>query len=262
MCDKLLKVFPDHDDLVNALKHRFKGLPIHDMCYYQSYHPTDQVLANLHQIKNSDAAAGYKTDSFGMTPFHILALSAKPNLDLFQALYELYPVDLINGNDKWGRTTLDYLCMNIRPNSNAFTKAILDLSLARRLKHLGLERWRSAIENQIDVLLNDESSSRTSELDTLLTILAKQERLEVTSLLELVVWKLKIDDVVLSLSDDAGNENIRKRARVDESASFSPSRMSFADRGRLRFNCKADIVIPNVLSFLGSAVGEEDEVEA
>ena len=36
-CTDLLQLFDSHEDIVNALKHRFDNLPIHKMIYYKSY---------------------------------------------------------------------------------------------------------------------------------------------------------------------------------------------------------------------------------
>ena len=102
-CDKLQQLFPDHDDLLNALKHRFDDLPIHGLCYYHSYHTTAEIMENLQQLQlmKEDATTGERGDAFGMTPFHILTLSAKPNLaHLFQELLDAYPTDLLDRKDK------------------------------------------------------------------------------------------------------------------------------------------------------------------
>jgi ankyrin repeat protein len=69
-------------------------------------------MENLQQNMDADPSAGTKVDSFGMTPFHILALSQTPNLSLFQALLKVYKVDIIHARDKFGSTPIDYLCSN------------------------------------------------------------------------------------------------------------------------------------------------------
>jgi hypothetical protein len=69
-------------------------------------------MENLQQNMDVDPSAGTKVDSFGMTPFHILALSQTPNLSLLQALLKVYKVDIIHARDKLGSTPIDYLCLN------------------------------------------------------------------------------------------------------------------------------------------------------
>jgi hypothetical protein len=51
-----------------------------------SYHPLMEAIENLRQAMDADPAGGTKVDAFGVTPFHILALSQIPNFSLFQAL--------------------------------------------------------------------------------------------------------------------------------------------------------------------------------
>jgi hypothetical protein len=80
---KLGTVVSNFDDLVSKLLHRFDALPVHRLCYYQSYYPLTEAMKNLRQSMDADPSAGTKVDSFGMTPFHILALAQTPNLSLF-----------------------------------------------------------------------------------------------------------------------------------------------------------------------------------
>jgi hypothetical protein len=82
-------------------------------------------------------------DAFGMTPFHILALSQTPNLSLFQALMKVYKVDTIRTKDKFGSTPIDYLCMNHIPASATVIQSLLPTIVAERVRWLGLVRWKS-----------------------------------------------------------------------------------------------------------------------
>ena len=83
------EVFPDKDmDTISAaLRHRFDDLPIHKICYYQSYHGTETTMQHLKRqinpLKSSPGqlnVSGKEQDCLGMTPFHILACS--PNQQL------------------------------------------------------------------------------------------------------------------------------------------------------------------------------------
>jgi hypothetical protein len=91
---KLRHVASSFPDLVAKLQHQFDDLPVHMLCYYQSYHPSTAARENLRQSMDVDPGAGKKIDAFGMTPFHILALSQTPNLSLFQELTKVYKVDI------------------------------------------------------------------------------------------------------------------------------------------------------------------------
>jgi hypothetical protein len=116
-CKDLEKLYPNHDELLQVLKHRFDGLPIHKICYYQSYYPTATTLENLENVLKSVGNAQDclgRQDCLGMTPLHILALSTKPNLKLFQALLKHNQDDLIT-KDKWGDLPLYYACFSDAP---------------------------------------------------------------------------------------------------------------------------------------------------
>jgi hypothetical protein len=71
---KLRHVANDFGRLFSMLQHRFDNLPVHRLCYYQSYHPLAEAMDNLRQVLGADPSAGAKVDAFGMTPLHILAL--------------------------------------------------------------------------------------------------------------------------------------------------------------------------------------------
>mmetsp|Transcript_24466 Transcript_24466/g.59908 ORF Transcript_24466/g.59908 Transcript_24466/m.59908 type:complete len:650 (-) Transcript_24466:639-2588(-) len=46
-CAELKKHFPQEEQLMEALKHRFDGLSIHKLCYYQSHYPLETTIRNL-----------------------------------------------------------------------------------------------------------------------------------------------------------------------------------------------------------------------
>jgi hypothetical protein len=84
---KLRHVATNFDDLVSISQHWYDNLPVHRLCYYQSYYPLAEAMEEkLRQSMDVVPAAGNKVDAFGMTPFYILALSQTPNLSLFQVL--------------------------------------------------------------------------------------------------------------------------------------------------------------------------------
>ena len=74
--------------------------------------------------------------------------------------------------------------------------------------------------------------------------LAGCERFEALVLLELGVWKRKIDEIKAIQASVASDERYtRKRAKIDRQDS--------------RFNCGADVVVGNVLPYLGKVEVEE-----
>jgi len=118
-----------------ALMNRFDGLPIHEILYYQSYHPLETVLERLDEAMNQRKtnrvlSATYQgllgVDWLGMTPLHILACSKRQSLELYRVIIERYPQNLIT-KDKFGAEPILYAIWGSTP------KEILDY-LAESLK--------------------------------------------------------------------------------------------------------------------------------
>ena len=102
---------------------------------------------------------------------------------------------------------------------------------------------------------------RTRQIGKIYSKLAEYERMEVISLLEQAVWKLKIDE-----ANSTNTHSIVEQAKIDESTSLDvrPDSPPAVDRHSCRINCGSDIVISNALQFLGDISddcmhwGEED----
>ena len=111
----LRKVF-SYTTILGALKQRFNDLPIHKICYYQSYHDTETTMQHLKREINPWTSkppgqlntTGKQQDCLGMTPLHILACSTKPTIEMYRLLIEKYPETLIM-KDKWGDIPLLYV---------------------------------------------------------------------------------------------------------------------------------------------------------
>ena len=139
----------DNDDTItDALKQRFDDLPIHKLCYYQSYQDTETTMQSLRREINPWTSkppgqlntSGKEQDCLGMTPLHILACSIKQNVEIYQLLIEKYPETLIM-KDKWGDVPLLYAIW-----CNA-TSEVLDL-LVNSYKSLHIEyefEWKGML---------------------------------------------------------------------------------------------------------------------
>jgi hypothetical protein len=243
---KLGTAASNFDDLVGKLQHRFDALPVHRLCYYQSYYPLTEAMENLRQNMDADPLAGTKVDSFGMTPFHILALAQTPNLSLFHALLAVYQVNIICTRDKFGSTPIDYLCSNDTHEATTAIQLLLPTILFNRLHWLGLVRWQSDIVTAMNEALAVEGSSRRRAVGVLAFKIATYEWLESMSLLELALWKGKIDGCKAAIVTDRGRDEERspKRPRLDK------SHLAHVDRQSCRINSGAEVVISNVLPFL------------
>ena len=313
-CTDLKLVLLDDDDDYNdndtaiseALRHRFDVLPIHKICYYQSYHDTETTMQSLKREINPWTSkppgqlnkSGKEQDCLGMTPLHILACSTKPTNEMFQLLIDKYPETLIM-KDKWGdipvlyaiwcnapTEVLDLLVESYKsfhpeyefgwsgmiqtmakqrvplPNIQKLVSTqrrsfpdqeydmksvVIELttsrqfvptetleylflaSIAKRLELLGITKWRVDMENR-----GGNFKALYQRLN--MYELAK----EATSVLELVLWKHKMDKSAPSNNvKSVGQSN--KRARVDTDISR---------RQQCRINCGADIIIRNVLPYL------------
>ncbi|KAL7537528.1 hypothetical protein ACHAXR_007891 [Thalassiosira sp. AJA248-18] len=122
----LEKLFVTERRILGELKHRFDGLPIHKMIYYQSYHTTVTTLENLNsaidpraglprKLRSKLNPTGNQQDCLGMTPLHILACSCKQNLALYQLIVDKYPENLIM-EDKWGALPILYALWGDAPS--------------------------------------------------------------------------------------------------------------------------------------------------
>jgi hypothetical protein len=104
----LLQLFDSEALVIIELKHRFHGLPIHELLYYQSYH--QGVLQNLIATTSRTLFrcwTGNQQDCLGMTPLHILTCSSVHDLELYRVIVEKYPTNLIT-EDSWGALPLLY----------------------------------------------------------------------------------------------------------------------------------------------------------
>jgi hypothetical protein len=133
----LKKLFSSDEELVGALKSRFDKFPVHKLCYphsYHSVHDTCNKISNAIKLEEDEkrdsgeerASKKAKTsnespmlanqDCLGMTPLHILALSAVPVPELYMLILEHYPESLIT-KDKWGATPLIYAFWTYAPSA-------------------------------------------------------------------------------------------------------------------------------------------------
>lgn len=240
-CDGLTQVFPQHVDLVSALKHRFDNLPVHELCYYHTYDPQTELIQKLMHALERDSSVCTKVDIFGMTPFHILALSAEPNCELFEKLLHSSPVGILDEQDSHGRTTWDCFGVNDTPHSSSLIKHVIGLNITKRLKQLGMDRWRYQVQNEIDKafnILDDDkgsTSARRRQLNTMVLLLKRFECLDNISLIDTFLWQMKIVEVLSYESSALLDPEVKRNCRV---------------------NCGSEIVIPHVMAFVGGFAEE------
>ena len=119
-------LFGSEAEVISALMHRFDGLPIHRLVYYQSYHNNQWVLQHLiaaiimrsgqrQTLRTELDSTGNHQDCLGMTPLHILACSSVHDLELYRSIVEKYPTNLIT-EDRWGALPLLYALWGAAPS--------------------------------------------------------------------------------------------------------------------------------------------------
>jgi hypothetical protein len=245
-CHSLVSaIFPDENQstalhqsevIILSLQKRLENQFIHQLCYYQSYNnkkPHEQAcLSSLLGDDDGSIDSGSNLqDLFGMTPFHILALSTKPNLNLFQSLLSYEGgVALCRGvKDRWGNKAMEYLCQNHSVDSIFWRDFLLSL-LKDRIHSLGLEKWRVVMLQstvEASAASNEEDhyhASRKEQIRRLDAKLSRYERMEAMSLLELVLWKTAIESATDALIDTActttTTTSSREACRVNSGAGF------------------------------------------
>eukprot|EP00980_Cylindrotheca_fusiformis_P014314 scaffold3821_cov127-Cylindrotheca_fusiformis.AAC.4 len=207
-------------DLNRKLKHRFDDSPLNKLCYYQSYHSSEDAMAELRRLMEKDpSAATSQVDEFGMTPLHVLSLSQTPNLDMLLAVMNAgKPGHMVRSRDSFGFIPMYYLSLNRSP---AATEVIRRVLRTHFVQVLGLDQfWKSDMLQAIEATLGVNWRQRL-EIGKLVRTF---ERKEILSLLELCLWKIQIDK-------------------------FSANGQT-ADREFCRIHSGASIVIPHVLHFL------------
>jgi hypothetical protein len=119
----LQQLFGSNANIIREILHRFDGLPIHRLVYYQSYNQgVLQILiaainmrSGQHRTLRSKLdPTGDQQDCLGMTPLHILACSSVHDLDLYRIIVENYPTNLIT-EDRWGALPLLYAFWGAAP---------------------------------------------------------------------------------------------------------------------------------------------------
>jgi hypothetical protein len=255
-CSKLQELPLSNDgDLLEALTKRFDKRPVHKVCYYQVFYPLDAALHDLRAAMEESDACDSESDTYydsqvdclGMTPFHILALSSRPDLSLLEACLPRFSKDLWRQQDSTGSSPMEYLCRNMAPETPESIKYAIQLTLGDRIRWLGLEQWRRVIFDATERLLVIDRSERLGLVHSIHSKLELYELKEAVSLLELALWKVKTDEVTLLVE-------------MEEIYHGKQRGLGPVDRQSCRVKCGADIVIASVLPFLGALTSNDFRV--
>eukprot|EP00980_Cylindrotheca_fusiformis_P003969 scaffold874_cov126-Cylindrotheca_fusiformis.AAC.2 len=231
--------FSVNGTLANAVSQRFSESPVHSLCYYHSYHTIDSLLDELRMLNITSEDA---EDDFCSTPFHVLAQSARPNLNLMKALSKRFPMRALTMRDDWGMTPLHYLCIETIPGARVCVEYLIQVTILDRVQWLGLQRWRVAVRDEAANLDIQDLVGINRNVDQVYATLEEYEKLEATSLLEMHLWSISLDNT------DSTSGNDTKRMKHDGKSAESGN--SNIERACRRVICGAGVVIPNVLPYL------------
>ncbi|KAL3934613.1 MAG: hypothetical protein SGBAC_009703 [Bacillariaceae sp.] len=207
----------------DRLQDRYANLPIHELCYHVSRATVDSLQARLTTSSN------LQMDAFGMTPLHILATSANLRTDLLKVLLEHFPFETVSQKDHHGKTMMDYLLAHDASKAVPMIQMALKFTVNAIIPDSSLEGWRTKMALRImeSIRWNGDAEARLQRGTEVLAKLRTLVQVEVTSIVELVLWKMKL------------GKSIRP-----------PDPVPVVDRESCRMVCKADDVISNVVGFL------------
>jgi hypothetical protein len=119
----LYQLFGSIAEIISELQHRFDGLPIHRLVYYQSYYQgaLQNLIAAINMrsgqrrtLRSKLDPTGNQQDCLGMTPLHILTCSSRHNIEIYRVIVKKYPTNLIT-EDRWGALPLLYAFWGAAP---------------------------------------------------------------------------------------------------------------------------------------------------
>jgi hypothetical protein len=117
-------LFGSISETIWELEHRFDGLPIHRIVYYQSYNhgvlhtliaAINMTSCQHRSLRSKLDPTGSQQDCLGMTPLHILACSSVHDVEVYRIIVENYPTNLIT-EDRWGALPLLYAFWGAAPD--------------------------------------------------------------------------------------------------------------------------------------------------
>ena len=173
---------------------RFQGLPLHELCYYHSYHPTSVTIndAKRHLEYQKSQDNFLAVDSCGMTPLHIVAVCAKPNIELWTLLLQHYPLETLEQENAMKKSVLEYMAMEVTLYSRALVHGWAR-NITNNLQYdVFYEQLQSGLQQYV------ESASEEGRMLCLKAMYRSAllfEFVECMTHLELALWKLKLNAV-------------------------------------------------------------------
>lgn len=113
------------DQQPDSLQERFNKLPYHKVCYQQGH--ARMSIEFTPSVNDDEIQTERSKDIFGLTPFHILALSTRPSLAVLQKVIDgtsLSPNGILAFNQREESTPLRHAIESQTPGALAFIKAM------------------------------------------------------------------------------------------------------------------------------------------
>jgi len=203
---------------------------LHQVCYNSSSAKVDDVIRALDSSEMIE-------DEFGMTAFHIVATSANPRVEILECLLDRHPMEMLSHKDKYGRTMLDYLLMHTSSKAVPLIKVVLQKAVVDRMItwHIGA-KWESILSQGLESISDGGGGGggvetrRKQMRDSFFGDVGYCLRVEMASLSELALWKMKINE-----------------GEMQELESYG----TFRDQ--TRFQSGAGVVIENMVDYLWNA---------
>ncbi|KAL3940566.1 MAG: hypothetical protein SGBAC_004922 [Bacillariaceae sp.] len=213
--------------IATGLVNRFLLYPIHKLCYHSVTTRAVDFLLAVNQQNPSEMLA---TDTFSMTPFHVLCSSVEPRQDLFEILLEKYPCQMLRWKDENGKEAMDYLIANWTPK----TAALLEMSaqgwMLDPLNQWGIKSRKLDMERQMqDIMTATTKENRSILWYNICDTFELYAKLESVSILEMALWRQQIKS--------GWNADHTKKIHLDRYQCLNQSR--------------SGVVLPGVGAFLG-----------
>ncbi|CAJ1947671.1 unnamed protein product [Cylindrotheca closterium] len=254
-CEALVNAFERHGYALNGcLSNRFDGLPAHKFVYQQAHNISTFDSDDVSDLKDNRTI--YPTDTkdvFGLTPFHILALSSRPNVETFQFLLKQasFLIDQLWHFDVKGKTALRYAIGSYAPGAMVFVNAVLHAMIDGRVVCLSFEPWRLKIAQKLNRLTEEDvPEEREDKIHGLFALIHLYERKETLSLLDQAVWKHRMRQSNKELAAGEREENaIRPKMDLDVSP-INDIRVRVIDRQACYLHSGAETILDNTLPYL------------
>ncbi|CAJ1954093.1 unnamed protein product [Cylindrotheca closterium] len=173
------------ESIIEGLASRFESKPIHELCYYQSYFPTQDLMEALKTAFASFDRDGQQLDlsstdnGTGMTPLAILSMSTFPNFSFAKGLISVHTVEQLTAKDETEHTIADYLCTNDTPTSKKLVIFTVEQIVKKRVNALCLDRWKKQIRDALYKLPSGWNPDvRQKHINEIYTLLNDRELLE------------------------------------------------------------------------------------